>query len=120
MAAYFDVYVLCVPKKNLPAYRRLAKAWGSIMKKYGYVSYRELGSARVKPKFKVRTLEQLVKPKKGEVVVASFVEFRSKAARDRANERGWSDPRMQKMMKMKPIFDMKRMYVGEFDTIHEG
>jgi hypothetical protein len=38
---YVDGYVLPVPKKNLPAYRRMAKEAGKVWRKYGALDYKE-------------------------------------------------------------------------------
>jgi len=38
---YVDGFVLPVPKKNLNAYRRMAKAASKIWREYGALEYRE-------------------------------------------------------------------------------
>ena len=120
MAGYVDLYMLPVPRRNLAAYRRLAKAWGRIMRDHGVLEYREFVAAGVPPMKEIRPVAKLVKPKPGEVTVASVVGFRSKAHRDRVNGAAYKDPRMIALMHSKPIFDMKRMFVGEFKTFVQG
>jgi uncharacterized protein YbaA (DUF1428 family) len=122
MGRYVDLYLLTVPRKNLAAYRKLAKRWGAIMADAGVLAYREFVASGAKPMKGMegmKGVDTLLKPKKGEVVIFSVVEFKSKAHHDATNERGWKDPRMQELMEMKPIFDMKSMRIGEFETLVE-
>ena len=39
--AYVDGFIVAVPKKNLDAYRRLARKAGKIWREYGALDYRE-------------------------------------------------------------------------------
>jgi alkaline phosphatase len=57
-----------------------------------------------------------VKLKKGEVLVSSFIIYRSRAHRDQVNKRMMKDPRMKEMMTESVPFDMKRMVYGGFKT----
>jgi uncharacterized protein YbaA (DUF1428 family) len=41
MPKYVDGFVLPVPKRNIPAYRRLAQKAGKIWRKYGALDYKE-------------------------------------------------------------------------------
>jgi uncharacterized protein YbaA (DUF1428 family) len=120
MAGYVDLYLLPVPRRNLAAYRRLAKTFGRVARSHGALEYREFASAGERPMKGTRPVDKLVRPKRGEVVISSVVGFRNKAHRDRVNAGIFKDPRMTAMMKMKPLFDMKRMHVGEFETIVSG
>jgi uncharacterized protein YbaA (DUF1428 family) len=65
----------------------------------------------------VRPFDGLVKPKPGDVVVTSVVGYRNKAHREKVNAAAFSDPRMQALMKRKPVFDVSLMYGGEFEAI---
>ena len=115
MAGYFDVYALPIPKRNLTAYKRIARRWGEIMRDYGILEYREFAEADPKSKFGTP-----FKVKRGEVMITSVVGFRSKAHRDQANKRAMKDPRMLAMMNEPMLFDMKRIAMGGFKTIVEG
>jgi uncharacterized protein YbaA (DUF1428 family) len=56
-----------------------------------------------------------VKAKPGEVVVFSWIVYKSKAVRDRVNKKVMSDPRLAEMMDPKEMpFDLKRMAYGGF------
>ena len=115
MAGYVDVYALPVPRRNLAAYKKLARRWGKIMRDYGYLEYREFVMADRKSKFGVP-----FKLRRGEVMITSIVGFKSKSHRDRANKRAYEDPRMRAIMKEPMVFDMKRLIMGGFKTIVEG
>jgi uncharacterized protein YbaA (DUF1428 family) len=116
MKGYIDLYLLPIPRKNLAAYRRLANRFGKVVQDHGALEYREFLGVDLTPKWAAH-FPKLMKLKPGEVLISSAVEFRSRAHRDLVNKRAMEDPRMKKMMKMKPLFEMKRMYYGGFETI---
>jgi uncharacterized protein YbaA (DUF1428 family) len=116
MAGYVDLYLLPVPKKHLKAYRGMANLFGKVVRAHGATEYREFVASGAKPMPGCKGVEQILEPKKGEVMVFSVVGFKSKKHRDRVNQKVYEDTRMQKMMEKKPIFDMKRMYLSEFET----
>ena len=71
------------------------------------------------PEGKVNDFRGSVKAKEDEVVVFSWLEYPSKAARDAANERIRSDPRMQELGDMP--FDGQRMIFAGFEPfVQEG
>jgi uncharacterized protein YbaA (DUF1428 family) len=56
-----------------------------------------------------------VKLKPGEVVVFSYITYKSRAHRDRVNKKVMADPRLKATMDTKDIpFDGKRMIYGGF------
>jgi uncharacterized protein YbaA (DUF1428 family) len=56
--------------------------------------------------------------KKGEVVVFSWIVFKSRKQRDKVNAKVMKDPRLEKMMDPKnPPFDAKRMFWGGFKEL---
>jgi uncharacterized protein YbaA (DUF1428 family) len=111
---YVDGYVLPVPKKNLAAYRRMAQAAGKVWRKYGALEFCECVGDDLKT-VKVKSFPSMVKPKRGETVVFSWIVFKSRAHRDRVNAKAMKDSRLIKMMKNKPMpFDSKRMIYGGF------
>jgi uncharacterized protein YbaA (DUF1428 family) len=79
MAAYVDGFVLPVPKKNLAAYRKMARLAGKIYRELGAVSYSESVADDVKPG-KWTSFPQSVKLKAGETVVFSYVVYKSRTA----------------------------------------
>jgi uncharacterized protein YbaA (DUF1428 family) len=63
-----------------------------------------------------RSTSTLLRTRRGEVRFFSIVGFRSKRHRDEVNRRMFCDPRMLRLQKAEPLFDMKRMVVGELET----
>jgi uncharacterized protein YbaA (DUF1428 family) len=121
--SYVDGYVLPVPKKNLAAYRRMARDAGKVWMKNGALQYVETVADDVDVG-KRTSFPRSVKLKRGEVVVFSFIVYRSRGQRDRINKRVMkqftSDPKWKKYMDPKNMpFDGKRMFWGGFKPIVE-
>ncbi len=110
---YVDGYVIPVSKKNLAAYRRMSAAAGKVWREYGALEFCECVGDDLKVA-KVRSFPSMVKPKPGEVIVFSWIVYKSKTHRDRVNDEVMQDPRLIKMMKSKCPFDPKRMSYGGF------
>ncbi len=114
---YVDGYVLPVPKKNLKAYAALAKKAAKIWMDHGALSVRECVGEDLNVKCGVR-FPKLVKPKAGETVVFSWIEFKSRADRDRVNGKVMKDSRLGTMVDLKKMpFDITRMAYGGFKAI---
>ena len=117
MAQYVDGFVLPVPKKNLDAYRRMARKAGKVWRDHGALEYRECVADDVKPG-KVTSFPQSVKLKAGETVVFAWIIYKSRADRDRIMKKVMKDPRLADMMDPKSNpFDLKRMFWGGFQVI---
>jgi uncharacterized protein YbaA (DUF1428 family) len=112
--AYVDGFVLPVPKKNLAAYRRMARKAGKIWKEYGALEYRECVADDVKTG-EHTSFPQSVKLEDGETVVFAYIVYRDRKQRDEVNEKVMKDPRMANQGPMK-ILDGKRMIFGGFET----
>lgn len=115
---YVDGFVLVVPKKNVEAYRKMAREGAKLWMKYGALSYKECMIDDAKPKFVKLSFPMMTKAKPGETVWFSYIEYRSKAHRDQVNKKVMNDPSMKnmdpkEMEKLMP-FDMKRMAYGGF------
>ncbi|MDQ2987442.1 MAG: DUF1428 domain-containing protein [Armatimonadota bacterium] len=114
---YIDGYVLPVPRKNLKAYFRIATKAAKIWREHGALEVRECAGEQLEHPYGT-SFPDLVKPKRGETVVFSWVVFRSRAHRDAVNKKVMNDPRLAEMMKMKSLpFDPKRMAYGGFITM---
>jgi uncharacterized protein YbaA (DUF1428 family) len=112
---YVDGFVVPVPKKNLEAYRRMAKTAGMVWRDHGALEFREYVAEDVKVG-KRTSFPRSVKLKPGETVVFSFIAYKSRAHRDRVNAKVMKDPRLAKMMNPKAMpFDGKRMIYGGFE-----
>jgi uncharacterized protein YbaA (DUF1428 family) len=115
--SYVDGFVLPVPRKQLAAYRRMAQKGARVWKDHGALEYVEAVADDVKPG-KWTSFPQSVKLKKGEVVVFSYVVYKSRKARDRCLAKVMKDPRLADMMDPKKMpFDGKRMFWGGFKPI---
>jgi uncharacterized protein YbaA (DUF1428 family) len=123
MMHYVDGYVLPVPRRNLGAYRRMARDAGKIWRQHGALQYVETVADDVKPGTWT-SFPRSVKLKRGEVVVFSFIVYRSRGQRDRINrkvmKKFMSDPKWKKYMDPRNMpFDGKRMFWGGFRAIVE-
>ena len=121
--SYVDGYVLPVPRRKLAAYRRMASDAGKIWMKNGALQYVETAADDVKPG-KWTSFPQAVKLKRGEIVVFSFIVYRSRGDRNRINKKVMklfmADPKWKKYMDPKNMpFDGKRMFWGGFKPLVE-
>jgi len=117
---YVDGFVVPVPKKNMPAYRRMALKAGKVWREHGALEYIECAADDVKPG-KLTSFPQSVKLKPGETVVFSWIVYKSRAHRDRVNAKVMKDPRLASMMNPKTMpFDGKRMFWGGFKVMLEA
>jgi uncharacterized protein YbaA (DUF1428 family) len=116
MAKYVDGFVLPVPKNNVEAYRRIARKAGKIWREHGALEYVECVADDVKPG-QVTSFPQSVNLKRGETVVFAWIVYRSRAHRDRVNEKVMKDPRIAKMDVKSMPFDAMRMFWGGFKSI---
>jgi uncharacterized protein YbaA (DUF1428 family) len=117
MPNYVDGFVLPVPKKKLDAYLRLAKRAGKVWREHGALEYREWVADDVKVG-KRTSFPRSVKLKPGEIVVFSWIVYKSRAHRDRVNAKVMKDPRLADMMDSKTLpFDGKRMIYGGFKPL---
>ena len=114
---YVDGFIVPVPKKNLDAYRSMAKKAGKVWRDHGAIEYREFLGEDIKVG-KWTSFPRSVKLKPGETVVFSWIVYKSRAHRDRVLKKVMKDPRLEKMMnnpKEMP-FDAKRMIYGGFKS----
>ena len=115
--SYVDGFVLPVPQKNLDAYRKMARKAGKIWKEYGALEYIECVADDVQPG-KSTSFPQAVKLKPDEIVVFSWIVYKSRAHRDKVNKQVMADPRLASMMDPKAMpFDGKRMFFGGIKPI---
>ena len=120
MSKYVDGYVLPIPKKKLPVYRRIAQKAGKIWREHGALEYYECAADDVKPG-KRTSFPQSVKLKPGEMVVFAYIVYKSRAHRDRVMAKVMKDKRLAKMMDPKTMpFDGKRMFWGGFKVLVEA
>ena len=118
MKKYVDGFVLCVPKKNMKSYKKMAEYGANMWMKNGAIEYMECKGNDLKGIPGSITFPKLAKAKKDEIVMFSFIVYKSKADRDRINKKVMSNPKMEEdMKKLGMPFDMKKMAYGGFETI---
>jgi uncharacterized protein YbaA (DUF1428 family) len=119
--SYVDGFVLPIPKKNLPAYRRMAQKASAIWLELGAVEYRECVLDDGDCSFGV-SFPKLAGAKRGDTVVFAWIVYKSRAHRDRVNKKVMADPRIAAMMPdpKKAPFDCTKMAYGGFKTIVEA
>ena len=116
--SYVDGFVIPIPRKNLAAYKAIARKAGKVWKEHGALQYWECVGDDLNIKMIKATFPKLVKLKPGETVVFSWITYKSRAHRDRINAKVMKDPRITGMGGEMP-FDMKRMSYGGFKPLVE-
>jgi uncharacterized protein YbaA (DUF1428 family) len=117
---YVDGFVVPVPRKNLKAYKRMATKASKVWRDHGALEVVECLADDVK-KGKWTSFPRSVKLKPGEVVVFSYIVYKSRKDRDRVMGKVMKDPRLADMMNPKEMpFDGKRMIWGGFKTMVEA
>jgi uncharacterized protein YbaA (DUF1428 family) len=115
--SYVDGFIVPVPLKKLPAYRRMSKKAGKVWREHGALDYREWVADDVKFG-KWTSFPRSVKRKPGETVVFAWIVYKSRADRDRINAKVMKDPRLADMMDPKQMpFDGKRLIYGGFKLL---
>ena len=115
---YVDGFVVPVPKKNVEAYKRLARKAGKIWKEYGALEFRECVADDVK-KGKWTSFPRSVKLKPTETVFFSWIVYKSRKQRDQINAKVMKDKRLAGLGMKDMPFDGKRMIFGGFVPIVE-
>jgi uncharacterized protein YbaA (DUF1428 family) len=101
----------------MKAYVRMAEQAGKIWKEHGALEYRECVGDDLDVKFGL-PFAKLVKPKRGEVILYSFIVYKSRAHRDKVNAKVMKDPRLAASCDPNKMpFDVKRMAYGGFKTL---
>ena len=113
---YVDGFIVPVPKKNLKAYRAMARKAGKVWREHGALDYRECVAEDAKVG-KMTSFPRSVKMKPNDTVVFSWITYKSRKHRDSVNAKVMKDPRLASMMDPKAMpFDAKRMIYGGFDV----
>ena len=115
--AYVDGFVIAVPRDRLDDYTRMAELGRDIWMELGAVSYVENVGDDV-PYGELTSFPRAVQAADDEVVVFSWITYRSREDRDAIVKKVMSDPRMKAFEKDMP-FDGKRMIFGGFEQVVE-
>lgn len=114
---YVDAFVVAVPKQNLEAYKAIACTAGEVWKEFGALAYVECIGNDV-PYGKLTSFPRAVQAKEDEIIVFSWIVYKSREQRDSINAKVMADPRIQATMSASP-FDAKRLILGGFETFLE-
>ena len=120
MAKYVDGFVLVVPKKNIAAYKKMAREGKAMWMKYGALDYKEcMGddlAVKANSGWKPRSFKDMAKAKQGDTVWFSFIVYKSRKHRDQVNKKvmGQMNKEMEKYKDFQMPFDMKRFSYGGF------
>jgi uncharacterized protein YbaA (DUF1428 family) len=116
--SYVDGFLLVVPKKHLKTYVAIAKKAGKVWRDHGALEYRECAGddLAVKPGCGL-PFPKRANAKPSDVVVFSWIVYKSRAHRDKVNAAVMNDERIRKMMGAPMPFDMKQMSYGGFRVL---
>ncbi len=116
--SYVDGFVIPIAKKNVAAYRRMAREAGKIWREHGALDYKECVGDDLNVKYGA-PFPKTLNLKRGETVIFAFIVFKSRAHRDRVNAKVMKDPRIEKISPTQVPFELGRMVYGGFKTIVE-
>jgi uncharacterized protein YbaA (DUF1428 family) len=108
--SYVDGFVVPVPRDKIEAYKAQARMAGEVWKEHGALAFVECIGDDV-PFGTLTSFPRAVLAKDDEVVAFSWIIYRSRAERDKINEKVMADPRLKGDMS----FDGKRLIYGGFE-----
>jgi len=116
--AYADGFLIPVPTKNLPAYRKMSQKAGEVWMEHGALDYKECTGDDLAPEGATATFPKALNVGDDHTVVFSWIVYASKTERNRILKRVMADPRLAKMMDPKQSpFDPAKMLYGGFSVI---
>lgn len=120
--SYVDGFVIVVPKAKMKVYTKMAKEGKETWMKFGAVSYMECVGDDLKSLYGGLEYPDMIKAKKTDNIIFSFIVFKNKKHRDSVNKKvhaffakKYTDPKDQEMP-----FDMKHMAYGGFKAFVEA
>ncbi len=124
MPKYVDGFVLPIPKKNVAAYKKMAKEGSKVWKKFGALEYYECLGNDLKTKSggggmgKPLSFTQLANAKSTDTVWFSFIVYKSKKHRDEVNKKvmEFFTKKYANKKNMTMPFDEKKMAYGGFSV----
>ncbi len=119
---YVDGFLLVVAEKDLAAYKKMAAMGAKMWMKAGALEYKECVGDDMHPKMgevKIANFPDTVNLKKGELVVFSYITYKSRKHRDQVNAKIMKDMEKahDKNKDQTMPFDMKRMNYGGFTVL---
>ncbi len=114
---YVDGFIVPVPKKSLNDYKRIARKAGKVWRDHGAIDYHECVADDVKVG-KWTSFPRSVKLKANEIVIFSWITYKSRKHRDAVLKKVMADKRLAAMMNPKAMpFDTRRMIYGGFKSV---
>jgi len=110
--SYVDGFVIPVLKSKIEAYQASARKAGAIWKEHGAFSVVECIGDDV-PHGELTSFPRAVQAKEDEIVIFSWIVYKSREHRDEVNTKVMADPRIKEDMANMP-FDGKRLIHGGF------
>ncbi|QDU30827.1 hypothetical protein ETAA8_59760 [Anatilimnocola aggregata] len=118
--SYVDGFLFCVPEAKLPDFVKIAKKACKIWLEHGALEYFECQGEDLEIP-NMLSFNKVAKPKAGEVVLFSFIIYKSRKHRDQVNKKVMADPRIHEGMDPNNMpFDCKRMAYGGFKALVEA
>lgn len=117
--SYVDGFLFSVPEAKLAEFTKMAKVAAKVWMKHGALYYAEsVGDDLEIPN--MLSFNKVAKPKAGELVLFSFIVYKSRKHRDQVNKKVMADPELMKGCDPNNMpFDCKRMAYGGFKTLVE-
>jgi uncharacterized protein YbaA (DUF1428 family) len=122
-AKYVDGFVFAVPKKNIAAYKKMAREGAEAWKRFGALDYKECMGNDLKVKAapgvpSPMSFLKLINAKPSEVVWFSFITFKNKAHRDQVNKKvmAYFSKKYTGEESTSMPFEMSRMAYGGFSV----
>ena len=118
MPKYVDGFVIPIAKKNLAAYRVMAKMGAKAWMKHGALQYFECVGDDLAPQFGALGFPKMAKLKPDETAIFAFITFKSKAHRDKVNKAVMKEMSADDNNDPKNMpFNFKRMAYGGFTVL---
>lgn len=115
--SYVDGFVLAVPKARLEDYKEMARKAGDVWMEHGALAYVECTGDDV-PYGELTSFPRAVQATDDEIVVFSWIVYKSREDRDAVMAKVMADPRIMEGFATMP-FDGKRMIFGGFESFME-
>jgi len=113
---FLDISVIAVPTDKKDAYLEHCLIADALLKEAGALSVTETWGADI-PDGKITDFKKAVQAEANETVAVGWIVWADKATRDAGWEKFMQDDRMTKL---DPPFDGKRMIYGGFETLTEA
>lgn len=120
---YVDGFVLVIPKKNVAAYKKMAKEGARTWKRFGALDYKECMGNDLTPKAygasAMLGFSKMTKAKKNETVWFSYIVFKDKNHRNEVNKKvmDFYSKKFANVKNMSMPFNEKSAAYGGFTVV---